>query len=152
MISIKVEKEIVCERMSLNVENRSHEPFKRIDGQPPPDLSMCAVKVLQIPDLILCIFRDLFESLYVFSLNEQLVVSSKLNEWVEIVNRTSFELFLRVIYDLYGNYRLLDLFKHLRIEAGLLLGEYCAQILVIDHFVIQTEFYKCHVLLAVLLF
>jgi hypothetical protein len=73
VVSVEIQKEIVGEGMPLNVENRVHELFKRVDRQAAADLGMGTVEVLQIPNLIFSILSDLFESLYVFSLDEQLV-------------------------------------------------------------------------------
>ena len=142
MISIKIEKEIVSEGMPLNVKNRVHELSKGIDRQSAADLGMRTVEVLQIPNLIFSILSDLFESLYVFSLDEQLVVSSKFNKGVEVSYRTAFQFIVWVVYYLNGDHRLLNLFDHLRVEAGLLLSENSAQILVIHDFIVKTEFYK----------
>jgi hypothetical protein len=142
VVSVEIEKEIVGEGVPLNVENRVHELFKRVDRQAAADLGMRTVEVLQIPNLIFSILSDLFESLYVFSLDEQLVVSPKFNKGVEISYRTALQFIVRVVYYLNGDHRLLNLLNHLRVEAGLLLGENSAQILVIHDFIVKTEFYK----------
>ena len=139
MVGIKIEKEIVSEGMSLNVKNRVHKLPKRIDRQSSTDLGMSTVEVLQIPNLILRILCKFFESFYVFSLDEQLVVSPKFNKGIKVSYRTTFELFVRVINNLNRDHRFLNLFNDFRIEAGLLLCENCAEILVIHDFIIKTE-------------
>ena len=139
MVGIKIEKEIVGEGMSLNVKNRVHKLPKRIDGQSSTNLGMSTVEVLQIPNLILRILCKFFESFYVFSLDEQLVVSPKFNKGIKVSYRTTFEFFVRVINNLNGDHRFLNLLNHFRIEAGLLLCKNCAEIFVIHNFIIKTE-------------
>jgi hypothetical protein len=136
MISIEIEKEIVSKGVSLNVKNRVHELSKGIDRQSTADLGMRTVEVLQIPNLIFCILCNIFQSFYVFSLDEQLVVSAKFNKRIEVSYSTAFQLFLGVIYYLNRNHRFLNLFNHFRVEAGLLLRENSTQILVINDFII----------------
>ena len=139
MVGIKIEKEIVGEGMSLNVKYRVHKLSKRIDRQSSTDLGMSTVEVLQIPNLILRILCKFFESFYVFSLDEQLVVSPKFNKGIKVSYCTTFELFVRVINNLNRDHRFLNLFNDFRIEAGLLFCENCAEILVIHDFIIKTE-------------
>jgi hypothetical protein len=136
MISIEIEKEIVSKGMPLNVKNRVHKLSKRIDRQSTADLGMRTVEVLQIPNLIFCILCNFFQSFYVFSLDEQLVVSPEFNKRIEVSYSTAFQLFLGVIYYLNRNHRFLNLFNHFRVEAGLLLRENSTQILVINDFII----------------
>ena len=140
MIGIEIEKEIVGKGVSLNVKNRVHELSKTIDGQSTADLGMRTVEVLQIPNLIFCILCNIFESFYVFSLDEQLVVSPEFNKRVEVSYGTAFQLLFGVIYYLNRDNRFLNLFNHFRVEAGLLLSEYSTQILVINDFIIKSEF------------
>jgi hypothetical protein len=90
MVSVEKQEEIVGERVSLYVENRVHELPERGDGETAADLSMGTVEVLQIPNLIFGILGDFLESLYVFSLDKQLVVSPKFNKGVKVSYRTAF--------------------------------------------------------------
>jgi hypothetical protein len=140
MIGIEIEKEIVSKGVPLNVKNRVHELSKRIDRQSTAYLGMRTVEVLQIPNLIFCILCNIFQSFYVFSLDEQLVVSPKFNKRIKVSYSTAFQLYLGVIYYLNRNHRFLNLFNHFRVETGLLLRENSTQILVINDFIIKSEF------------
>jgi hypothetical protein len=100
---------------------------------------MSTIQSLQISELILSILCDLLKPLYVFPLNEKLIVSAEFDEWIEVSYGTSLELFIRIINYFNGDNRLLNLFKNLRVKTRLLFRENCSQILVIYHFVIEAK-------------